>query len=134
MASIARNIESFFWRGLQELIGDPTYGEASVVTEYFHRMHAMALFRPGESNDNFHPIAACTMASMMAIASCFFVRMIETFVPRGVRWEFNLVAKGGPCLYAASIIATAAYHYTVATGGKLIQPPEEKKFPENKDE
>lgn len=123
MASIARAFEGLIWRGLPDALQDSSTRNASIVTEYFHNMHAMAL----SGGDNFHPIAACTMASIMAFASCFFVRMIENFVPRAVRSEFTLIAKGAPCVYAAAIIATAAYNYTVATSGQPLNPQPETK-------
>lgn len=123
MASLARALEGLIWRGLPDALQDSTTRKASIVTEFFHNMHAMAM-----NGNNFHPIAACTMASMMAFASCFSVRMVENFVPIATRREFTLVAKGAPCVYAASIIATAAYNYTVATNGRPLNPEPTKKL------
>lgn len=125
MASIARALEGFFWKGLQEALKDPTTKEASIVTHYFQNMHAMARYQVDEE-DKFHPIAACIMASIMALSACFFVRAIENGVPKSIRWEFALVAKGAPSVYAASIIATAAHHYTIATNGNPLSPPKEQ--------
>lgn len=131
MASIAKGIEGLIWKGLPEALhreGETrttvpvVRDDASVVTHYFHNMHAMAL----GGTDNFHPIAACTMASMMALAACFFVRMVESFVPRAIRSEFTLIAKGAPCVYAASIIAFAAHQYTTATQGNPLKAKKEE--------
>lgn len=125
MASIALALEGFIWKGLQAALHDPTTTEASIVTHYFHNMHAMARYQTG-AEDKFHPIAACIMASIMALAACFFVRAIENGIPKSIRWEFALIGKGAPCVYAASIIATAAYHYTIATNGDPLNPPKTK--------
>ncbi len=89
-------------------------GDYTVIGKFFHDMHANA--RDGDgSNSNFHPIAACLKASVIALALTIFGKVVSEFTPQIVRFQFRVVLEGAPLVYAASIIYTAVQSWSAAT-------------------
>ena len=103
-------------------MAEPARNNVNFFQQFLHNTHAMALNNGGE---NFKPIQASARAAAMALAACCLVRIAESFITPRVpfRWEVSMIAKGAPCIYAASIIATASYNYTLFADGKPIEPP-----------
>ncbi len=117
---IDQQVEKYIFGDISKGVQSPQE-HYTVVGRYFHDMHANAHYDVNGANPNFHPIVACTKASVMALSLVLFGKFITGFAPLNFRNEFRLIVQGAPLVYAASIIYTAAQGWSAATNGNTTE-------------